>query len=209
MPNTVLTAAAILRFAPAAKPDIVAALVAGAGAFAAAAIVSPLRLPHFLAQTATETGGFTIYVENLNYSAVRMTQVWPSQFPTIAAAAPYAGNPEKLANFIYADANRPPAYRMGNTQPGDGWLYRGRGLIQTTGRDAYRAIGHENDPDALDDPAIGLAAAIAEFVRSGCLQLADQDDVVAVRRRINGGLTGIDDCRAWLIKAKGIFGAGP
>lgn len=200
-----LTADSVRRFAPYARSDIAAALVAGADQIAAAGINTPLRLQHFMAQIATETGGFTIYVENLNYSAQRMCQVWPSHFPTIEAAVPYAHNPQGLANFIYADANRSPAYRIGNTQPGDGWRYIGRGLIQTTGRDGYRKAGHELDPEALADPRVGLAAAIDEFVRSGCLPLADADDVEAVRLKINGGLTGIVDCRTWLAKAKAIF----
>lgn len=204
-----LTADSVRRFAPYARSDIAAALVAGADAIATAGINTPLRLQHFMAQIATETGGFTIYVENLNYSPQRMCQVWPSHFPTIAAAAPYAHNPQQLANFIYADANRSSAYRLGNTQPGDGWRYIGRGLIQTTGRDGYRKAGHELDPEALADPRVGLVAAIDEFVRSGCLPLADADNVEAVRRKINGGLIGIVDCRTWLAKAKAIFVAAP
>lgn len=195
----------LAAFAPQAHADIVAALVAGDALLAQASITAPLRLPHFMAQIAHETGGFTIYTENLNYSAIRLTQVWPSHFPTFDAATPYAHNPEALANFIYADANRSAPYRLGNTQPGDGWRYRGRGLIQTTGRDGYRRVSHELDPDALNDPAVGLVAAIDEFVRTGCLQLADADDLVSVRRRINGGIIGLDDSREWLSKAKLIF----
>jgi len=200
-----ITADSIKRFSPKAKPDIIAALVAGWPDMIRAQINTPLRLAHFLAQLATETGGFTIYTENMNYSAKRLCEVWPTHFRSIDEAKPYANNPEKLANYIYADENRSKAYRLGNTQPGDGWKYRGRGLIQTTGRDGYRRVGHENDPDALDDPSAGLAAALNEWVRSGCNVLADADQLDLIRRRINGGLIGIADARIWLAKAKQIF----
>jgi putative chitinase len=202
-----ITADRLKAFAPNACANIVAALLGGWPAIKAAGINTPLRLAHFMAQIATETGGFTIYTESLNYSAERLMQVWPSHFQTLAFAQKYAHNPEALANYIYADANRSPSYRIGNTQPGDGWRYIGRGLIQTTGRDGYRKAGHENDPEALADPAVGLSAAIGEFVRSGCIPLADADQVEAVRRKINGGLIGIEDCRVWLAKAKRIFTA--
>lgn len=193
------------RFAPTAKPDIVDAILLGWTKMDAAGINTPLRVSHFMAQLATETGGFTIYLENMNYSARRLTQVWPSHFPTIEAGQPYANNPEKLANYIYADANRSKGFRLGNTKGGDGWRYRGRGLIQTTGRENYRKIGYEENPEDLADPDIGLVAAIAEWTHTGCNGLADADNVEAVRRKINGGLIGIADCRAWLAKAKKIF----
>lgn len=188
-----------------ARVDMVMALVNGWPAIRDAGINTPLRLAHFMAQIATETGGFTIYTENMNYSAQRMTEVWPSHFRTIEAAAPYAHNPEKLANFIYDDAHRSDSFKLGNTHPGDGWRYRGRGFIQTTGREGYRKVGHEDDPDLLTDPKEGLKAAIAEFVRAGCLALSDRDNLNAVRQAINGGLTGIVDARLYLARAKVIF----
>ena len=200
-----LTAAQLRRFAPSAKPDIVAAFVNGASKLDDAGLMTPLRMAHFLAQLATETGGFTIYEENMNYSAKRLTQVWPSHFRTMDDATPYARNPEKLANYIYADKNRSRGYRLGNVNDGDGWKYRGRGLIQTTGRENYRKIGYEENPNALNDPANGLVAAISEWTYTGCNVLADADNVEAVRRKINGGLIGIEDCRFWLQKAKEIF----
>lgn len=83
------------------------------------------RICSFLAQTGHESGQFRILVESLNYSAARLTKVWPKRFPTLAAAAPYAQNEQKLGSFVYAN-------RLGNGDvgSGDGFRYRGRGLIQ-------------------------------------------------------------------------------
>lgn len=94
---------------------------------------APLTLTAYALATAHhETGGtFGPVTENLNYTtAARIKQVWPSRFATLSAAEPYVRNPQKLANLVYAD-------RLGNTAPGDGWLYRGRGLAQITGKANY------------------------------------------------------------------------
>ncbi|RAS16105.1 hypothetical protein [Ensifer adhaerens] len=94
-----------------------------------------------LAEAHHETGGQMQPIsENLNYSAKRLTEVWPSRFPTLAAAAPYAKNPQRLANKVYGG-------RLGNVDPGDGWLYRGRGLAQITGRENYARFGIAGVPD--------------------------------------------------------------
>ncbi|OKP79756.1 hypothetical protein BTE77_06610 [Ensifer adhaerens] len=103
---------------------------------------TPLQhLAAILAEAHHETGGAMQPVsENLNYSAKRLTEVWPGRFPTLAAAAPYANNPQKLANKVYGG-------RLGNVDPGDGWLYRGRGLAQITGRENYARFGLAGVPD--------------------------------------------------------------
>ncbi|SDN84473.1 hypothetical protein [Ensifer sp. YR511] len=99
------------------------------------------HLAAILAEAHHETGGTMQPVsENLNYSAKRLTEVWPSRFPTLAAAAPYAGNQRKLANKVYGG-------RLGNTGDDDGWLFRGRGLAQITGRDNYARFGIAGVPD--------------------------------------------------------------
>lgn len=99
------------------------------------------HLAAILAEAHHETGGqFQPVSENLNYSAKRLTEVWPSRFPTLAAAAPYAGNPQRLANKVYGG-------RLGNVDPGDGWLFRGRGLAQITGRENYARFGIAGVPD--------------------------------------------------------------
>jgi len=96
---------------------------------------TPKRIAHFLSQIGHESGGFRISVENLSYTAARMMQVWPSRFPNLEIASQYAHNPEKLGNFVYAN-------RMGNgnAASGDGFRFRGRGLLQLTGRSMYCAV---------------------------------------------------------------------
>ncbi len=79
-------------------------------------------------------------IENLNYSAALLTEVWPSRFPTIASAKPFARSPRKLANKVYGG-------RMGNTAPDDRWRYRGRGLPQITGKENYDRFGLAKTPE--------------------------------------------------------------
>ena len=95
-------------------------------------INTPKRLSAFLAQCGHESGGFKFLKENLNYRAESLMRTWPGRFPTLAVANKYARNPEKIANYVYAN-------RMGNgpESSGDGWKYIGRGLIQLTGKENY------------------------------------------------------------------------
>lgn len=105
---------------------------------------TPLRhLAYILATIAHETGQKMQPIEeNLNYSAKRLTEVWPKRFPTLASAKPYASNPKALAGKVYGGRKE-----LGNTQPGDGWRYRGRGLPQITGRANYAKFGIADTPD--------------------------------------------------------------
>ena len=105
-----------------ARADIVAAFVAADDRIAAAEITTPLRIAHFAAQIATESGGMTRLEKSLFYTAERLCQVWPKRFPTLVSVKPYAGNPKALAEKVYGG-------RLGNVQPGDGWRYRGGGLM--------------------------------------------------------------------------------
>lgn len=108
------------------------------------------HLAAILAEAHHETGGKMQPVsENLNYSAKRLTEVWPSRFPTLASAAPYAGNPQRLANKVYG-------YRLGNTGPDDGWLYRGRGLAQITGKANYVKFGLAATPDKASEMSTAI-----------------------------------------------------
>lgn len=117
------------------------------------------ELDDFLGQILHESAGLTQFTENLHYSAERLCQVWPTRFRSIEEARPFAYNPEALANRVYAG-------RMGNTQPGDGWKYRGRSPIQLTGKTAYLHISElmgidlVSDPDLLIQPDYALKAAI-------------------------------------------------
>lgn len=147
------------------------------------------EIDDFLGQILHESGMLERLEEGLNYSAERLMAVWPKRFPTMGDAQPYARSPEALANRVYGG-------RLGNTEPGDGWRYRGRGLVQITGRDNYRATGQalgidlEADPDQLADPAIALRASIAWWERN----LPDSviGDIAAVTRRVNGGTVGLE-----------------
>jgi putative chitinase len=93
------------------------------------------RVAAFIAQTAHESGNYTTLKENLNYSAAGLAKTWPKRFVSEAAAMPYNRNPEKIANKVYADR-----LGNGNEASGDGWKYRGRGVIQLTGKDNVAAF---------------------------------------------------------------------
>ena len=172
-------------------------------------ITTPLLVAHVMAQISHECGAGHDVVENLNYTAGRMMQVWPSRFPTMAMAAPYAGNPRALANKVYNG-------RMGNAAGSDdGWKFRGRGAAQTTGREGYarlaKATGLDlvNHPDLVNDPARFLECGVADFVLCGCLPFAKADDVLNVTRRLNGGTVGLAQRQIWLAKWKAALGEGP
>lgn len=153
-----------------------------------AAIDTPRRMAAFLANVAHETGGGRRLVENLNYSAERLRAVWPSRFASVQEAEPYARNPEALANKVYGG-------RMGNVQPGDGWRYRGRGLIQITGRANYTALGYADRPEWLETREGAAVSACRYWMINGLNATADTGDIEAVRRRVNGGAIGLDDVR--------------
>lgn len=170
------------------------------------------ELAEFLAQCAHESGSFNVLEENLNYSSARLMAVWPKRFPTIGDAAPYARNPPALANRVYAN-------RMGNGDEasGDGWRYRGRGLIMITGHDNYAAIARSMGnptilqcPGALVLPHNAARSAAAWWVtRSELRVLAMRGDTAAVTRIINGGLTGLDERRSLRDAFLGALGAQP
>jgi putative chitinase len=162
-----------------------------------------IRKEYFLAQIAHETGGLTRSVENLNYSAQRLTEIWPTRFATLVSAQPYAANPEKLANFVYAN-------RMGNGPPesGDGYRYRGRGYIQITGKDGYRQTGLRAGIDLVAKPEraietdYALRVACAFWKWKELNPLCDQRKFEEVTKRINGGLIGYNDRLEWLEKVR-------
>lgn len=177
--------------------------------FAKYGINSPLLVAHVMAQISHECGAGHDIVENLNYTAERMTQVWPSRFPTIASAQPYAHNPKALANKVYNG-------RMGN-RPGsdDGWNFRGRGGSQTTGREGYERVAKQtgldvvNNPDILIDPKYFLECSVSDFINCGCLPYAKIDDVLNVTKRLNGGTIGLQERVQWLKRWKAALGPGP
>jgi putative chitinase len=187
-----------------------AGIIAGAPAvFAKYGITTPLLAAHVMAQISHECGAGHDVVENLNYTAGRMMQVWPSRFPSMASAQPYAGNPRALANKVYNG-------RMGNAAGSDdGWNFRGRGASQTTGREGYarlaKATGLDvlNHPDLVNDPAHFLECGVADFIVCGCLPFAKANDVLGVTRRLNGGTVGLAQRQVWLAKWKAALGSAP
>jgi putative chitinase len=154
-------------------------------------INSASRVAAFLAQVSVESAAFTTLEENLHYSAARLFAVWPSHFSSVDAAEPYAMNPEKLANYVYAN-------RMGNGDEasGDGWLYRGGGLIQLTGKANYEAFAKEaalsvSDAANYVRTAAGAAESAAWFWSVHNLNgLADEWEITAITHTVNGGLNG-------------------
>ena len=157
-------------------------------------ISTPERQACFLGQCAHESGGFTALKENLNYSAEGLTKVWPKRFPSFDVAQSYHRNPEKIANKVYAD-------RMGNGNEasGDGFKYRGRGLIQLTGKDNYRACGEAlgvdlvEEPDLVSTPQYAALSAGWFWDKNKLNQFADANDMTGLTKRINGGTHGLDD----------------
>ena len=198
----------ILEIFPNAKPEIVEALVNSEDLLASDyGIDTPLKMAHFLAQTAHESGGFRVMEENLNYSSDRLMAIFPKYFRNIDARS-YHRQPEKIANHVYAN-------RMGNgdEESGDGYKFRGRGLIQLTGRSNYTLFAEENDMDVddavsyLTTPEGAIESAAWFWNRNDINELAEDDNVVAVTKRINGGTNGLDDRRKYTNKFKDILGA--
>jgi putative chitinase len=163
-----------------------------------------LRLSHFMAQVLHESGALTICSENLNYRADRLMAVWPKRFPTLDVAQSYEHNPQKLANYVYGG-------RMGNTDPDDGWKYIGRGLIQITGRESYRKFGKLLGVDLEANPELAVSAdwalkiAAEEWKAGNCNAKADADDIVGLTKIINGGIIGLPERKAWLVKTKAVW----
>lgn len=145
-------------------------------------------LTAFLGQVLHESDMLEHLEENLSYSAERLCAVWPSRFPALDAARPYARNPEALANKVYAA-------RLGNVQQGDGWRFRGRGLIQVTGRANYETVETltglpvVGNPALLAQPAAALRASIAWWEAN--IPDAILSDPLRVTRAVNGGTTGL------------------
>jgi putative chitinase len=170
-------------------------------------IDTPSRMAAFAAQLAHESGQLQRWTENLNYRWERLRQVFPKYFTSDAEARAFDRKPERIANRVYAS-------RMGNgpEASGDGWRYRGRGPIQLTGRDNYRACGSAigvdlvGDPELLATPGPGCLAAAWFWDRNGLNALADAGDFVTITRRINGGLNGLAERRAFWEQAKTVFG---
>ena len=173
--------------------------------------MTPVRAAHFFAQTAHESGNFKAFSENLNYSADGLQKIFGKYFDA-ASAAKAARNPEKIANRVYAN-------RMGNGNEasGDGWKYRGRGALQLTGKDNYKAFAdYLKKPEIMDNPDLvateySFESAIFFFERNKLWAICDKgiDDatITALTKRINGGTHGLDDRKEKTKKFAAMVGA--
>lgn len=162
-------------------------------------INTPLRLSHFLSNCDHESGGFKVTVENLNYSSNRLLVVFPYYFKSIDESNKYAGNQQKIASKIYGS-------RMGNGDEStlEGWKYRGRGYIQLTGKSNYASFDKYVDDDIVNNPDLVAtkypllsAAFFWDFAKLNSLADKGSDDIAIsyVRKRINGGINGIDEVK--------------
>jgi putative chitinase len=165
------------------------------------------RAAGFLAQCGHESNGFTVLKENLNYSAEGLTKIFHKYFPDLASATPYARQPQKIANKVYAN-------RMGNgpESSGDGFKYCGRGAIQLTGHDNYAAFAKSvgmtideavHDLETLDG---AIESACWFWKKNGLNAICDNDDIVLMTKRINGGTIGLDDRKKHYEHAKELLG---
>ena len=171
-------------------------------------INTPLRVAHFIAQCAHESGNFVFIKENLNYKAASLRKIFGKYFPTDELAAQYAVLPEIIANRIYAN-------RMGNGDEasGEGWRYHGRGLIQLTGKDNYTFFAGSLDISVEDAAAYmetfeGAAQSACWFWEQNNLnRFADANDVKGLTKAINGGYIGLEDRQSHTEHALHILGA--
>jgi putative chitinase len=158
-------------------------------------ITTNLRLAHFLAQCSHESGGFKVFQENLNYSADGLKKIFPKYFPGNLAES-YAKNPEKIASKVYGG-------RMGNGDEStkEGYKFRGRGALQTTGKENYKKLGDFLGVDLISNPDLVATkyplASAAFFFDSNklwaiCDKGADDATVTAVTKRANGGVIGLN-----------------
>lgn len=161
-------------------------------------INTPQRVAAFLAQCGHESGGWTVFEENLNYSAQGLRKIFGKYFPNDELALAYQRQPEKIANRIYAN-------RMGNgpEESGDGFKYRGRGPIQLTGKANYTAFAKDmfedwenvvENPDWVTyDKDFALMSAIWFWNKNKLNHEADIGDIKTMTRKINGGYIGLED----------------
>jgi putative chitinase len=157
-----------------------------------------VRAAHFFAQCAHESGNWKATSENLNYGAKGLRGIFGKYFPTDALAKAYERQPAKIANKVYGN-------RMGNgpESSGDGWKFRGRGFLQLTGHDNYKALSqYINRPDIMDNPdlvagELAIESALWFFDRNKLWGICDQGindaAILALTKRINGGTHGLDD----------------
>ena len=158
-------------------------------------IDGPLRLSHLLGQSCEETGNFTVFVENLNYSGEALWKLFHTHFISADEAMTFAHQPEKIANRIYARKE------LGNTEVGDGWEYRGRGCLQLTGKVNYESLSKFLGVDLVSNPdpvahEYALDSAAFFFMKNNLWPICDKGidyaTIVNVTKHVNGGTLNLD-----------------
>jgi putative chitinase len=204
---------------PRALSNYTQAIRQGAELFEKAGITTPLRMAHFLAQTLFETGRFTVLRENMDYSsAQRIFDIFGVNHHSAAVTLEQADNlvhrPEELAERVYGLGNPHKAQEFDNTRPGDGFRYRGNGVLQMTGRLAHRKMGQacgvdfEGNPDLATAPEHALKPALQEWTDDGLNAFADKNDIATITRRINGGFNGLPERKLMFDKAFSLLQPG-
>lgn len=176
-------------------------------------ITTDKRIAAFVSQCAHESMDFRVLEENLNYKEATLLKVFPRYFgPGKENAAEYAGKPEKIANYVYMDKNRSKGGALGNTQEGDGWRFRGKGLKQVTGRSNTTAFGKtvgmtaEEAAEYLMTKRGALESALWFWGSRNLNEVADTGDVQRLTKIINGGDIGLADRQARYAKAMAALG---
>jgi putative chitinase len=210
IPMTINVIDTIKKISHRAHNNYLEAIRHGGSLFKQHSITTPLRMTHFLAQALHETGGFTILRENMNYSAPRLFKIFGvnrhSAAITAVEAERLARQPEAIAERVYGLGNPCKARDLGNTEPGDGFRYRGNGVLQTTGRDNHSRVGtvckvdFENNPDLVTAPEHALKPALQIWTDHNLNIFADKNDIRTITRCINGGFNGFDDRKSWFNK---------
>lgn len=179
-------------------------------------ITTKNRIAGFMAQCAHESNDFRNLEENLNYSVDNLLRVFPRYFGNGKAdPSSYDRDPEKLANYVYMDENRTKAGALGNTQPGDGWRFRGGGIKQLTGRNNYTAFGRdigksaEEAADYVRTKQGAFESACWFWKKNNLARFADADDIDGMSRKVNGGDIGLEDRRVRYARAKAIMNSTP
>jgi len=162
-------------------------------------ITNKSRLAHFLSQVAHESGNFKLVYENLRYSAAGLLKIFPKYFPTQELANKYAMQPQMIGNRVYAN-------RMGNgnESSGEGYLFRGRGYLQLTGKANYELLSQYVGENLVNNPDLvatkyPMDSALWFFDRNKLWELchiSTPESVAAVTRRVNGGFNGLADRQA-------------
>lgn len=196
------TLTVLKQLSPSANANYLQAIREGGPMFESHGITTPLRMAHFMAQAMAETDAFKVLRESMKYKVPRMLKIFGvghhSANVTAEEAPSLALNEHALSERVYGLGNPTKAHELGNTEPGDGFRYRGNGVLQMTGRKAHRLAGQANgldfegNPDLATLPEHALKPALKEWADGNLNHFADKNDIRTITLTINGGLNGFD-----------------